>query len=118
MRATQVENYFTSPRINVSLLKMLSNPFFLKSKLDNPDTEDDDKRYYRIGAALDTLRTEPDSFQDRFAVINADKPFGLMGKFIDALPPDLTEESPIEAFEEAYKESGYRMNINTVVNKL
>ena len=40
-----------------------------------------------------------------------------MGPFIDALPCDLTEDSNIELFKEAYDKSGYKSKIETIVKR-
>jgi hypothetical protein len=42
----------------------------------------------------------------------------MMGPFIDMLPCDLTPESDIELFKEAYDKSGYKSKIETIVNRL
>ena len=73
--------------------------------MDNPDIEDEDKRFFRIGSALDCLLTSPERWEEDFAVVDAVKPWGLMGKFIDSLPMGLTIFSPTESYQEAYDKS-------------
>lgn len=40
-----------------------------------------------------------------------------MGKFIDKLPPNIKQNSPLDDYAEAYEYAGYRMPIEWVVNK-
>ena len=79
--------------------------------------EDDDKRHFRVGGALDCLLTDNEQFPHLYKVVNTARPFGLMGKFVMKLPFNLTEDSELELFQEAYEESGYRMKIESVVKK-
>lgn len=70
-----------------------------------------------MGSALDCLLTSPERWELDFVVIDAVRPYGLLGKFIDALPPGLTIESDIREYDAAYTDSGYKMWIDKVVEK-
>lgn len=85
--------------------------------MDNPEIEDDDKKYFRIGGALDCLLTDPDRWEIDFEVVDAVKPWGLMGKFVDNLPTGQTIFSSRDSFQEAYDKSGYKMKLDTVISK-
>lgn len=50
-------------------------------------------------------------------VVDAYKPYGLLGKFVDHLPDGLSKDDPEERYLEAYQKSGYRMKIQTVIDK-
>jgi len=52
-----------------------------------------------------------------FKVIDVYKPSGLLGKFIEALPPGLTVYSPLEAFKEAHTKTGYKQSLESVVKQ-
>jgi len=114
----RIKNYYNSPHVNASLLKGLHNPKWIKFKRDNPDIEDDEKRHFRIGGAIDSILTSPSTFSEEYHVSYKERPSGLMGIFIDALPLDLTEESDTEEYREAYDASGYRVSIESIIKKL
>lgn len=75
-------------------------------------------KYFRIGAALDTILTAPETFDQQFRIIDANRPWGLMAKFIENLPKGLTKESPKSEYQQAYEEAGYKMHIDRVVDSL
>lgn len=113
------EEYFSRKAISNSLLGTLHNPRWLKIKIENPDTEDDDKVHFRIGSALDCLLTTPELWDELFIVIDAKRPSGFMGKFIDNLPGGLDPLlSDINAYREAYNKAGYKAKIETIIAKL
>ena len=114
----RTERYHASPALNVSKMKSLDNPKWVKYREDNPDTEDQDKRHYRIGGAIDSILTSPELFNQEYVVSYRERPGGLMGIFIDALPLDLDPESDIELYREAYDESGYKTRMELIVKKL
>lgn len=66
---------------------------------------------------MDCLLTSPERWEYDFVSIDAKRPYGLLGKFIDKLPTGLTVESDISNYEEAYTDSGYKMWIDKVVDK-
>jgi len=70
-----------------------------------------------VGAALDCLLTSPERWDTDFTVIDAKRPYGLLGKFIDKLPSGLDENSDISLYRDAYTDSGYKMWLDKVVEK-
>jgi hypothetical protein len=112
------DKYFDHPALNVSSLKQLYNPKWIKYQRDNPDAETGDKRHFRIGGALDAILTQPEVFLRDYAVAPAKKPGGMMGVFIDALPLDLDKDSPEDEYLEAYAKSGYKTPISKIIEKL
>lgn len=82
--------------------------------MDNPDVEDEEKKHFRVGSALDTLLTDNEEFHNEFKIVSAVRPFGLMGKFVENLPYNLTQNAPEEQYQEAYDKSGYKMRIDRV----
>lgn len=114
----QMRQYYASPRLSNSMLTLVGQPHLLKWKLENPDAEDDDMKYFRVGSALDTILTAPETFDKQFKVIDANRPWGLMAKFIENLPAGLTKTSDKSNYEKAYEEAGYKMHIDRVIDSL
>lgn len=85
--------------------------------MDNPEMEDSEAKHFRVGKALDTLLTSTDNFNDFFEVVDVNRPLGLMGKFVDNLPKNLTKDSDISLYDEAYDKSGYKMKKERVVER-
>lgn len=112
----KIKEYFASKRVSNSLLGTLTNPKWVKFKMDNPDLEDDDKKHFRIGSGLDCRLTNGAEFDNEFMVIDVSKPYGYMGKFIDYLPASLTPDSSFDLYKEAYDKAGYKMKIDKVVD--
>lgn len=118
----RVKAYFDSPAVNNSTLSQVFNPRWIEWKLQNREVEDQDKRVYRIGSAVDCLLTDPERYSKEFFIFSESKPSGLMGKFIDAIKIDvLTEtEDPLQiaeietAFKIAYEISGYKKSYAAV----
>lgn len=113
---SKIKDYFSSKRINVSLLASLINPRWVKMKMDHPEMEDDDKKHFRVGSALDCLLTDSDNFDSQFHVVDAIRPFGYMGKFVETLPASLTPDCDIALYQDAYNAAGYKMKIERVVD--
>lgn len=113
----QVRQYFKTKRVSNSLLGMLFNPKWLKLKIENPDMEDDESKHFRIGSALDCILTSPEIWEDEFVVVDAIRPYGLLGKFVENLPPHLKPDSPMSEYQQAYEESGYKMKLDRVIMK-
>jgi hypothetical protein len=113
-----ISDYRKHKAVNVSTLKQLFNPRWIKWRLDNPDAEDEEKSHFRIGGAIDTLLTNKKAFNDLYMIGTLDRPGGLMAIFIDSLPLDLTEESQLKEYEEAYIRSGYSIPLTLVVKRL
>lgn len=114
----KIKEYFKTPAISNSLLGLMWNPRWVKLKQDNPDLEDSDVSYFRIGSALDCLLTSPERWTIDFKVVDAIRPYGLMGKFIDNLPGGLNPFSENSLYQEAYDKSGYKMSLDRVIKKL
>lgn len=108
-------NYKRQRRVNASLLKSLKNPINTYFIWTEQETENEDFAHLRVGSALDVVLTAPDNFNKEFAVGNVSRPYGIMGKFIDNLPPNLSDKSPLYYYEDAYEKSGYKMSLTTVV---
>ena len=113
----RVEKYFASKRLNVSTLKGLDNPVWIKIKRMNKGVEDEEKRAFRVGSVVDTMNTDIENFDNEFIVIGEDRPTGLMLKFIEALPEGLTKDSDITLYKEAHKKAEFKTKIETVVKK-
>lgn len=113
----KIEKYFNTKAVSNSLLGALWNPRWIKLQRDNPDLETEEKSYFRIGSALDCLLTSPERWGDDFLVVDANKPYGLMGRFVDNLPADLKIDSEYINYIGAYDKSGYKMSLDKVVGK-
>lgn len=111
----KINEYFKNDALSNSLLGLMLNPRWVRLRKENPEIEDDDKKYFRIGAALDCLLTSPERWDEDFDVIDVARPYGLMGKFIDNLPVGITMFSAESAYQEAYDNSGYKMKMERVI---
>lgn len=112
-----LQDYRAYPAVNVSTLKQLYNPRWIKWRLDNPDAEDEEKSHFRVGGAIDTLMTNKDEFNNLYVVEDMDRPRGLMGIFIDHLPLHITDFSHPDEYEEAYIRSGYVIPRSLVIKR-
>ena len=56
-------------------------------------------------------------WEENFVTIDVNRPFGLMGKFIDELPSGLEPDSDQSLYQEAYNASGYKMWMDKVIAK-
>lgn len=99
-----------------SLLKLITNPVLFKQRMDG-EYEKEDKEFFRLGSAVDCLLTSPETFDADFHVLGVSKPGGLLGDFVSNLPLGLEESSPLELYQEAYDESGYKLPLATVVTR-
>lgn len=115
MRDISAKEYYQIKRVSNSLLSCYQNPRLLKLKMDNPDMEDDDKRHFRIGSALDCLLTGGD-FDKEFVVADVTRPYGFMSKFVESLPKGLSIQSEPQDYVEAYNKAGYKMALDRVIN--
>lgn len=112
----KTKEYYESPRISNSLLGSINNPRLFKMKMDGLEPKED-KNYFRIGSAVDCLLTDPESFEEDFKIIDVNRPQGLLGKFVEALPSHVTPVSPAEDYQEAYDFSEYKISIDWVIRK-
>jgi len=113
-----IKDYRAHPAVNVSTLKQLDNPRWIKWRMENPDAEDEEKTHFRVGGAIDTLLTNKGQFNDLYMIGTLNRPGGLMTIFIDNLPLDLTENSPQSAYDEAYEASGYVIPKSLAIKRL
>lgn len=118
---TEIEitkEYYASTRLSNSLLKSIQNPRLFKLKRERPDLfENDDTTALRVGSAVDCLLTSSSSWEASFAVLEVNKPYGLMGTFVQNLDEGLTPYSDPELFERAYWQSGYKMPLKWVIDR-
>lgn len=115
-----VLEYYERPEINNSLVKKVNKPHLLYNELSSDiKTEDEEKRHFRVGGALDILLTGTASdFESEYYICKVTRPGGKMLMFIDSLPLSITEESPIEDYQEAYDSVGYKWGIEKTVKSL
>lgn len=115
-----IEAYFKSLDVNNSLLNDLEfNPKKAEKKIKNPKIEDDDKKHLIIGSATDCLLTQPEEeFNNQFIVVQGKRPTGLTNIFINNLPLDITPDSPVDHYQKAYNEAGYRWPIKSAIDIL
>ena len=93
----------------------------------NENVEDKDSSAATMGRIVETLLMEPDEFDKRFYMSSCtSSPTGLMLEFVEALyrhTRDATDEKgkvtrPMnELLEDAYKDSGFKIKYEAVVNK-
>lgn len=110
----RVRMYFESKAVSNSLLSSLQNPRFVRLQQLGL-IEGEDKQHFRIGSAVDCALTTPTIFNDCYRITNSSKPTGLLGKFVENLPPGLHVDSPLEMYEEAYKKAGYKKELTWVI---
>ena len=110
-------------RVSISGLNLLArSPRAYKQYIENP--RDEESEALRKGSALDCMLTEPDKFDERFAVADITPPGGMMGEFVRVFLSSSTNainEQDQEAFEEAlktaYNASGFKTKYETVIKK-
>lgn len=112
------KNYYKIKRLSNSFLSLIQNPVLFKMKLDGQEPPFENKDFFRIGSAIDCKLTAPETFDSEFQIINANKPFGLLGKFIDALPLGLNVSSPIQLYQDAHALAEYKISIDRAVRTL
>lgn len=88
----------------------------MKFKRDNPDLEDEDKKHFRVGSALDCLLTSPENFKDEFHVVAAKRPYGYISAFVENLPTGLAPGCDLSLYQEAYDKSKYKSRLDKVVD--
>ena len=118
MNQELINEYFQSKALNVSTLRLVFNPRVLKKALDG-NREDDEKRHFRIGGAIDMILTQGmEAFREHYFVAPKSRPSGMMGIFIDSLPLTVDDKSPEEDYQEAYDIAGYKWPIASVISSL
>jgi len=108
----KIKKYYETERVSNSTLSRVANPRLFKRL--KPETYDSPA--LRVGSALDCLLTDPTRWEDEFAVMTVDRPFGKIGDFTNNLPDGITKRSPMSAYESAYEEAGYMRSIDWVVD--
>lgn len=68
-----------------------------------------------MGSGIDCLLTDPERWDEQFFISEGNRPSGLLGKFVEALPRYLTDSEPLEVYQEAYKAAGYKASLENVV---
>jgi hypothetical protein len=105
-------------RISISGLNLLArSPRAYKKYIEDP--RDEESEALRKGSALDCMLTEPDKFNEMFAVAKMTPPGGMMGEFIKTYihfinREDLTEDAVRRA---AYDDSGFKIKFESVIKK-
>lgn len=112
----RIKEYYKSPRISNSLLGALQNPRYVYLKSKGLIVDEDEKIHFVKGAALDCLLTDPDRWDKDFMRVDGTRPTGLLGKFVNALPPGLSRFSALEEYREAYEAAGYKKSLLWVVD--
>ena len=68
-------------KLSFSSLNLLDySPSFYREHILNPKEED--TTFFRKGAAVDCMLTEPDKFNDRYAVSSVVPPGGMMSDYV------------------------------------
>lgn len=111
---SNIKEYFDSKRVSNSLLGTINNPRYIWLR-EQGLIEDFDRPYFRIGSGIDCLLTDPDRWDEEFAISEGNKPSGLLGKFVEALPRYINSKDDISVYEDAYRVAGYKANIENVI---
>ena len=115
--AFKVNEYFKNASVSNSLLSAIAdNPKWVKFRRDNPDLEDEDKKYFRVGSALDCLLTSPQNFAEEFHIVAAKRPYGYISTFVENLPTGLAPGCDLSLYQEAYDKSKYKSRLDKVVD--
>lgn len=64
------------------------------------------------------MMTSPELLDSTFYISKGERPKGLMAKFIDALPSNLTRSTHEAAYTDAYLKSGYSTKIQYIIKNL
>ena len=97
---------------------IISKPAEVKQILEGNYPDRIEKSYHRIGSGLDCLLTTPQNWETDFYTSKYNRPGGMMGDFIECLPPGLTLTSAEEKFQEAYEKSGYKLPLRRILSWL
>ena len=80
-----------------------------------------DTSYFTKGSAVDCLITEPEKFDEEFAVMNVNRPAGMMGdlcKLLADYQEVNTDNLPFDdVFEAAYNNIGFKLSLSAVRKK-
>ena len=79
--------------------------------------EEEDTTAFRKGNAFDCLITEPDEFNNRFAISTVSPPSGMLGKFVELYLENIDKMSEDDCRQYAYQFSGFKLKYEAVINK-
>lgn len=106
-------------RVSISSLNLLAfSPVNYVKHILEP--EDGDTNYFRKGSMLDCLLTEPNEFNNRYAISRITPPGGMLGEFIKVYlhlidrDAALSEDTIRRA---AYADSGFKIKYESVIKK-
>ena len=105
-------------RISISGLNLLArSPRAYKRYIEDPRHEESEA--LRKGSALDCLLTEPNKFNEMFAVADVAPPGGMMSDYVKAYldlinKDDISEDTRRKA---AYKDSGFKIKYESVIKR-
>ena len=104
-------------RVSISGLNLLArSPRAYKKYIEDPRHEESEA--LRKGSALDCMLTEPDKFDERFAVADTAPPGGMLGSFVTIYLGHMNSGMEHDAaLQEAYKASGFKIKFESVVKK-
>jgi hypothetical protein len=110
MKVSDVQYFNDSAISNSDLGVLKDSPWYFRQYKDKK-VERVDTSFFELGTLIHMAILEP----DLFVVANIDKPGGMMGKFIDVYVECGMNK---EAEKEAYKQSGFKYPLATVLAKL
>lgn len=111
----RIKEYFSRKEdVSNSLLGTINNPRVIWLRQQGL-IEDLDKPFFRIGSGIDCLLTDPERWDNDFYVSEGNRPSGLLGKFVEALPKYINKSDLPETYLDAYKEAGYKASLENVI---
>ncbi len=110
MKLTDVKYFNDSAISNSDLGVLKDSPWYFRQYKDKKIAKVD-VSHFELGTLIHCAILEP----DLFVVADIDKPGGMMGKFIDVYVECGMNK---EAEKEAYKQSGFKYALATVLAKL
>lgn len=110
------KEYRSHPAVSQTELGWLDiSPSYYKAQKDN--RTDKDYAAFIIGGAVDTILTDPLSFDQRYYVSDIDSVSTELHKFIKLYVAEMLRSGNKElAIQMAYSESGYKASLKTVMN--
>jgi len=115
-----ISNPLQAHIMSVSSLNLFAqSPALYREHILNPQQVE--TSYFSKGSAVDCLITEPDKFDQQFAIIKTDKPSGMMGdlcKYMYDYMQVNTDNLPEETlFKLAYQKAGFKLKEETVLKQ-